>query len=176
MGLRYEIADMAPGPTRQAALIAYASQARAGVHLIADAKRPDDARRQVVAALRSEQRMLRGDRLPAVERERALAAVEDALVACVAPRGGRAGVTYDAIVCGALRRAGRGVPDRRPGAGDRPPAHRRGGDLGVGGPARLPREHGPWAVEQVHAEPRHPRGGAPRLRFFDFATFDYRRF
>ncbi len=86
MGLRYEIADMAPGPTRQSALIAYASQARAGVHLITDAKRPDDARRQVVAALRSEQRMLRGDRLSPVERERALAAVADALTACEASR------------------------------------------------------------------------------------------
>jgi hypothetical protein len=91
MGLRYEIADMAPGPMRQAALIAYASQARAGVHLIADAKRPADARRQVVAALRSEQRMLHGDRLSPVERERALAAVGDALTACgAAPEAARA--------------------------------------------------------------------------------------
>jgi hypothetical protein len=86
MGLRYEIADMAPGPMREGAIAAYASQARAGVHLIADAKRPDEARRQVIAALRAEQRMLRGDRLSAAERERALAAVEEALAACGASR------------------------------------------------------------------------------------------
>ena len=82
MGLRYEIADMAPGPMRAAAIAAYASQARAGVHLIADAKRPEEARRQVVAALRAEARMLSGDRLSADERRQALAAVEEALVAC----------------------------------------------------------------------------------------------
>ncbi|HSI31099.1 MAG TPA: hypothetical protein VK951_07205 [Miltoncostaeaceae bacterium] len=86
MGLRYEIADMAPGPMREGAIEAYATQARAGVHLIGDAKRPDEARRQVVAALRAEQRMLRRDRLSSAERERALAAVEDALAACGASR------------------------------------------------------------------------------------------
>jgi hypothetical protein len=86
MALRYEIADMAPGPVRAAALAAYTSQARAGVHLIGDARSPDEARRQVVAALRAEQRMLRGDRLSAGEREQALAAVEDALAACGASR------------------------------------------------------------------------------------------
>jgi len=63
-----------------------AAQARAGVHLIPDAKRPDEARRQVVAALRAEKRMLRGDRLSASERERAVAAVEDALEGCGAAR------------------------------------------------------------------------------------------
>jgi hypothetical protein len=86
MGLRYEIADMAPGPMRAAAVTAYTAQARAGVHLIGDAKRPDEARRQVVAALRAEVRMLRGDRLSGAEREQALAAVEDALAACGASR------------------------------------------------------------------------------------------
>jgi hypothetical protein len=86
MSLRYEIADLAPGPMREAAITAYATQARAGVHLIADAKRPEEARRQVVAALRAEQRMLRGDRLSAAERERALAAVEEALASCTASR------------------------------------------------------------------------------------------
>jgi hypothetical protein len=82
MALRYEIADMAPGPMRAAAIAAYASQARAGVHLIADAKRPEDARRQVVAALRAEARMLAGARLSAAERREALRAVEEALAAC----------------------------------------------------------------------------------------------
>ena len=86
MGLRYEIADMAPGPMRESAIAAYATQARAGVHLIGDAKRPEEARRQVIAALRAEQRMLRRDRLSAAERERALAAVEEALTACGASR------------------------------------------------------------------------------------------
>ena len=48
MTLRYEIADMAPGPVRAAALDAYCAQARAGVHLIANARRdPDEARRGV---------------------------------------------------------------------------------------------------------------------------------
>ena len=86
MSLRYEIADLAPGPMRECAITSYATQARAGVHLIADAKRPEEARRQVVAALRAEQRMLRGDRLSAAERERALAAVEETLAACGASR------------------------------------------------------------------------------------------
>jgi hypothetical protein len=86
MALRYAIADMAPGPMREGAIAAYATQARAGVHLIGDAKRPEEARRQVVAALRAEQRMLRGERLSSAERERALAAVEEALAACGASR------------------------------------------------------------------------------------------
>jgi hypothetical protein len=86
MSLRYEIADMAPGPMRAGAIAAYASQARAGVHLVAGAKRPDEARRQVVAALRAEQRMLRGDRLSAAEREQALAAVQAALDELAASR------------------------------------------------------------------------------------------
>jgi hypothetical protein len=86
MGLRYEIADMAPGPMRAAAITAYATQARSGVHLIGNARRPEEARRQVVAALRAEARMLRGDRLSAGERAQALAAVEDALAACGASR------------------------------------------------------------------------------------------
>jgi hypothetical protein len=86
MVLRYEIADMAPGPMRAGAIAAYSSQARAGVHLVGGAKRPEEARRQVVAALRAEQRMLRGDRLSFAERGEALAAVEEALAACGASR------------------------------------------------------------------------------------------
>lgn len=83
MALRYEMADIAPGPMRAAAIAAYASQARAGVHLIGDAKRPEEARRQVVAALRAEQWMLRnGGRLSAAERDQALRAVGDAVAAC----------------------------------------------------------------------------------------------
>lgn len=84
MALRYEIADMAPGPVRAAALGAYAAQARAGVHLVSAARRQDEARRQVEAALVAEQRMLRGERLSADEREQALSAVADALHACAA--------------------------------------------------------------------------------------------
>lgn len=82
MSLRYEVADMAPGPVRQAALDAYAAQASAGVHLIADARRPADARAKVLAALEAEERMLRGERLGAAERESAIAAVVAARVAC----------------------------------------------------------------------------------------------
>jgi hypothetical protein len=84
MALRYEIADMAPGPVREAALGAYAAQARAGVHLVGSARRPDEARRRVEAALVAEERMLRSERLSADERERALAALADALHACAA--------------------------------------------------------------------------------------------
>ncbi len=84
MTLRYEISDMAPGPVREAALAAYAAQARAGVHLIATARREDEARRGVEAALVAEQRMLRRERLSDDEREQALAAVADALHACAA--------------------------------------------------------------------------------------------
>ncbi len=43
MSLRYEIADMAPGPVRDAAIGAYIAQASAGVHLIADPSRPAPA-------------------------------------------------------------------------------------------------------------------------------------
>ena len=84
MTLRYEIADMAPGPVRVAALNAYCAQARAGVHLIANARREDEARRGVEGALVAEQRMLRRERLTDDERDQALAAVADALHACAA--------------------------------------------------------------------------------------------
>lgn len=82
MSLRYEVADMAPGPVRDAALDAYAAQASAGIHLIAGARRPTQARAQVLGALESEERMLRTERLGAAERERATAAVVAARVAC----------------------------------------------------------------------------------------------
>jgi hypothetical protein len=82
MALRYEIADMAPGPTRDAAIDAYAKQARAGVHLIGGASRPAEARRQVLAALRAEASMLARERLSTDERRRALDAVADARAAC----------------------------------------------------------------------------------------------
>jgi hypothetical protein len=81
MALRYEIADMAPGPMREAAIGAYTTQARAGVHLVGDASRPDDARRQVLAALRAEASMLARERLSADERRRALDAVAEARAA-----------------------------------------------------------------------------------------------
>ena len=84
MTLRYEIADMAPGPVRAAALNAYCAQARAGVHLIANARREDEARRGVETALVAEQRMLRRERLSEDERDQALTAVAEALHACAA--------------------------------------------------------------------------------------------
>ncbi len=87
MALRYEIADMAPGPMREAAIEAYAAQARAGGP---PDRRTRSARTrpaaEVVAALRAEKRMLRGERLSASERERAVAAVDDALEGCGAAR------------------------------------------------------------------------------------------
>jgi hypothetical protein len=85
MSLRYEIADMAPGPVRDAALDAYVSQASAGVHLIDDPGRPDKVR-DVVRALEAEQRMLASERLTRDERRRAIDAIDAARVAC-AERG-----------------------------------------------------------------------------------------
>ena len=81
MGLRYEIADMAPGPMREAAIDAYVAQARAGVHLIDDAKRPEEVRaRWCRAAGRAADA---APRAAVVRRAgRALAAVEAARAAC----------------------------------------------------------------------------------------------
>jgi hypothetical protein len=85
MSLRYEIADMAPGPVRDAALDAYVSQASAGVHLIDDPGRPDKVR-DVVRALEAEQRMLASERLTRDERRRAIDAIDAARIVC-AERG-----------------------------------------------------------------------------------------
>lgn len=100
MRLRYEIADMPSGPTREAALEAYASQARAGVHLVTAASRPDDARRQVLAALGAEISMVRRERFTGPERRRALDALEAAQEACLA--------------VGVRARIGAGLRDRQP--------------------------------------------------------------
>lgn len=83
MRLRYEIADMPSGATRDAALEAYLSQARAGVHLVTAASRPADARRQVLAALGAEIGMVRRERFTPPERRRALDALEEAQEACL---------------------------------------------------------------------------------------------
>ncbi len=85
MSLRYEIADMAPGQIRDAALDAYVAQASAGVHLIDDPSRPEQAR-DVMRALEAEERMLASERLTADERRRATEAVIAARIAC-AERG-----------------------------------------------------------------------------------------
>ena len=85
MSLRYEIADMAPGPIRDAALDAYVAQASAGVHLIDDPGKPERAR-DVVRALEAEERMLASERLSRDERRRAAGAVAAARAAC-AERG-----------------------------------------------------------------------------------------
>jgi hypothetical protein len=85
MSLRYEIADMAPGPVRQAALDAYVAQASAAVHLIESPARPDQAR-DVLRALEAEERMLASERLTAAERGRAIEAVAASRAAC-AERG-----------------------------------------------------------------------------------------
>lgn len=82
MAMRYEVVDIAPGPVRDAALDAYVAQARAGIHLIATASKPTQARVDVIRALDAEARMLRGERLSADERRRALEAVAATRAAC----------------------------------------------------------------------------------------------
>lgn len=82
MSLRYEVADMAPGPVRDAALEAYAAQVSAAVHLIGGSNSPSRARAEVLRALDAEERMLRGERLGADERRRAIDAVIAARAAC----------------------------------------------------------------------------------------------
>jgi hypothetical protein len=77
MSLRYEIADMAPGPVRDAAVTAYANQARAGVTLVRDER----TRREVLDTLDAELRMLAGERLSADERATAESAVTEARAA-----------------------------------------------------------------------------------------------
>lgn len=84
MALRYEIADMAPGPVRDAAIDAYVAQVSAGVHLVRSATRRDQARVEVLRALDAEQRMLRTERLAEAERARAAQAVAAAREACAA--------------------------------------------------------------------------------------------
>lgn len=82
MALRYEVADMAPGPIRDAALDAYVAQVSAAVHLIGGARRPGRARADVARALAAEERMLRTERLGSAERRRAIDAVHSAQAAC----------------------------------------------------------------------------------------------
>lgn len=82
MAMRYEVVDMAPGPVREAALAAYVAQASAGIHLVNSASKPQQARIDVIRALDAEERMLRGERLSADERRRALEAVVATRAAC----------------------------------------------------------------------------------------------
>jgi hypothetical protein len=82
MSLRYEVADMAPGPVREAAIDAYVAQVSAAVHLISGGTNPTRARVEVMRALAAEERMLASERLGADERRRALAAVAAARAAC----------------------------------------------------------------------------------------------
>ncbi len=84
MSLRYEAADTAPGPVRDAALGVYAAQVSSGVHLIAGAGNPGRARTDVLRALAAEERMLRSERFGAEEKRRAIAAVVAAREACAA--------------------------------------------------------------------------------------------
>ena len=86
MSLRYEIADMAPGPLREAAIDAYVAQASAGVHLVAGSSKPDRARIEVLRALEAEERMLARERLSTDERRRTVAAVAGARAACAGRR------------------------------------------------------------------------------------------
>lgn len=84
MALRYEVADMAPGPVRDAALDAYGSQASAAIHLVTAARDTEKARTEVIAALDAEERMLRAERLSADEKRRAVLAVALSRQACAA--------------------------------------------------------------------------------------------
>jgi hypothetical protein len=84
MDLRYELAEIEPGPIREGAIRAYEAQLRAGVHLISGARSPGRAREEVLAALRAEATMLRRERLTGDERERLLAAADAAIAACSA--------------------------------------------------------------------------------------------
>lgn len=86
MSLRYEVADMAPGPMRDAALAAYGSQASAAIHLVTGARDVEKARGEVVTALDAEERMLRAERLSTDEKRRAILAVAQARAACAAHR------------------------------------------------------------------------------------------
>ena len=71
-----------PGARARGALAAYVAQASAGVHLINGASKPNEARVGVIRALDAEERMLRGERLSADEKGRALQAVAAARAAC----------------------------------------------------------------------------------------------
>jgi len=82
MELRYELPSMPHGRVREAALRAYESQLRAGVHLISHARRPERTREHVIAALRAEGRMLHTERIEPAERDRLLAAVDASVDAC----------------------------------------------------------------------------------------------
>lgn len=82
MALRYDVADMAPGPVRDAALTAYAAQASAAIHLVTGARDTEKARAEVIAALDAEERMLRAERLGVDEKKRAILAVALARRAC----------------------------------------------------------------------------------------------
>lgn len=84
MDLRHELPGIPHGDMRDAAVRAYESQLRAGVHLISHARTPERAREEVLAALRAEATMLRRERLTDDERARLLAAVDAASAACAA--------------------------------------------------------------------------------------------
>ena len=84
MALRYEVADMAPGPVRDAAIDAYVAQVSAAVHLITGGSNPARARVEALRALAAEERMLGSERLGAEEKRRAIAAVVAAREACAA--------------------------------------------------------------------------------------------
>lgn len=82
MDLRHQLTGMSPGGMRDAAVRAYESQLRGGVHLISHARKPARAREEVMAALRAEASMLRRERLSDDERASMLGAVDAAATAC----------------------------------------------------------------------------------------------
>ena len=174
MSLRYEIADMAPGPVRDAAIDAYVAQASAAVHLIDDPGRPEKAR-DVMRALEAEQRMLAvraaHRRRAAPGRRRGRGRAGRVRRARRRPSPGRDERLGRDRLRRLVRRARGGRADRRPGARDRPPRDRRRRDVGVGGAAALPRAARPARLRRPGARghlaphpPPQPADALLRLR------------
>ncbi|MEQ8833235.1 MAG: hypothetical protein RIB67_02175 [Miltoncostaeaceae bacterium] len=91
MDLRHELPGLRRGYPREAAIRAYESQVRAGVHLIAHARSPARAREEVTAALRAEIGMLRRERLEPAEEGRLVGAAQTTLTAVEAMFAGGGG-------------------------------------------------------------------------------------
>ena len=148
MSLRYEIADMAPGPMRDAAINAYVAQASAGVHLIATPGRPetrpargDAARSRPSSGCWRRERLTRRRAAPDRRRRRGRPgrlrrARRDARQVAMSELG------RDRLRR-LVRRPRGGGADRRAGARDRPARDRRRRDVGVGRAPGLPRASRP---------------------------------
>lgn len=81
MDLRADMADRASGPEREDAIETYISQAESGTRFVERSDDPERTLREVLDVLSAEERMLRGERLQAAERERALVGIARARAA-----------------------------------------------------------------------------------------------